>query len=288
MSTSAPQEAVTAVSEVTVPTKNEKLIAWVEEVAELTKPDAVHWCDGSAEEYDRLCQLLVDAGTFTQAERRQAAELLPRAGRTRATSRASRTARSSAPSTSTTPAPTNNWEAPAEMREPLTGAVRRRRCGPHDVRRAVLDGPARLGQVPRRRPADRLAVRRRLDADHDPHGPGRARRARRRRRVRALRALGRHAARGRRRGRAVAVQRREVHRPLPRDARDLVLRLGLRRQRAARQEVLRAAHRLGDGPRRGLDGRAHADPQADLARGRRSSTSPARSRPPAARRTSRC
>ena len=70
-------------------------------------------------------------------------------------------------------------------------------------------------------------------------------------------------------GRPVALQRRQqVHRPLPGDARDLVLRLGLRRQRAARQEVLRAADRLGDGPRRGLDGRAHADPQADLARGR--------------------
>ena len=66
----------------------------------------------------------------------------------------------------------------------------------------------------------------------------------------------------------MALQRRQqVHRPLPRDARDLVIRLGLRRQRAAGQEVLRAADRLGDGPRRGLDGRAHADPQADLARG---------------------
>ena len=75
--------------------------------------------------------------------------------------------------------------------------------------------------------------------------------------------------RRRRPGRPVAVQRREqVHRPLPRDARDLVVRLGLRRQRAARQEVLRAADRVGDGPRRGLARRAHADPQADLARGR--------------------
>ena len=63
-------------------------------------------------------------------------------------------------------------------------------------------------------------------------------------------------------------RRQQVHRPLPRDARDLVLRLRLRRQRAARQEVLRAADRLGDGPRRGLAGRAHADPQAHLARGR--------------------
>ena len=95
-------------------------------------------------------------------------------------------------------------------------------------------------------------------------GQARARRARRRRRVRALRALGRRPARRRRGRRAVAVQpRQQVHRPLPRDPRDLVLRLGLRRQRPARQEVLRPAHRLGDGPRRRLAGRAHADPQAD-------------------------
>ena len=51
-------------SDVTVPTKNEKLTAWVDEVSALTQPDSVYWCDGSAEEYDRLCQLLVDHGTF--------------------------------------------------------------------------------------------------------------------------------------------------------------------------------------------------------------------------------
>src|ERR1700744_3152205 len=45
-------------------TTNQKLLSWVEEIATLTQPDSVYWCDGSAEEYDRLAQVLIDAGTF--------------------------------------------------------------------------------------------------------------------------------------------------------------------------------------------------------------------------------
>src|ERR1700761_1120668 len=40
------------------------LRAWVEEIAALTQPDDIHWCDGSADEYDQLAQVLIDAGTF--------------------------------------------------------------------------------------------------------------------------------------------------------------------------------------------------------------------------------
>jgi len=48
------------------PTKNARLIAWVDEVAARTQPERIVWCDGSADEYDRMCQLLVDGGTFTR------------------------------------------------------------------------------------------------------------------------------------------------------------------------------------------------------------------------------
>lgn len=46
------------------PTKNKRLIEWVNQVADLCKPESVYWCNGSQEEYDRLCQELVAAGTF--------------------------------------------------------------------------------------------------------------------------------------------------------------------------------------------------------------------------------
>jgi phosphoenolpyruvate carboxykinase (GTP) len=48
------------------PTRNKRLLEWVDEVAALTRPDRVHWCDGSAEEYDELCRQLVAVGTFTK------------------------------------------------------------------------------------------------------------------------------------------------------------------------------------------------------------------------------
>ena len=60
----------------------------------------------------------------------------------------------------------------------------------------------------------------------------------------------------------------KIHRPLSRDARDLVVRLRLRRQRPAGQEMFRAAHRLQHRARRRLDGRAHADPRRGGSAGR--------------------
>src|SRR4029077_13401916 len=66
-SLSAPISRVPRMSQptaATAPTTHAKLLDWVGAIGHLTQPHAVHWCDGSAEEYDALAQALIDAGTF--------------------------------------------------------------------------------------------------------------------------------------------------------------------------------------------------------------------------------
>ncbi len=60
------QPSLQGVAALNVPAyvKHQKLIAWVAEMAALTKPDRIYWCDGSQEEYDRLCAQMVEAGTM--------------------------------------------------------------------------------------------------------------------------------------------------------------------------------------------------------------------------------
>ena len=55
----------------TPPTTNKHLIRWVEKMAELCRPDSIHWVDGTKEEYDFLCDRLVDAGTFTRLDQKK-------------------------------------------------------------------------------------------------------------------------------------------------------------------------------------------------------------------------
>ena len=219
---------------VQAPTRNARLLAWVDEMVELCEPDDVHWFDGSDEEHAAPLQAAGRRGHVRRARRREAPRLLlgPLRPERR---RPGRGPHLHLLDHEADAGPTNNWKDPAEMRDQARRAVPRLHAGPHDVRGALQHGPARLAALLHRRRDHRLPLRRGEHAHDDARRSGRARRARRRRRVRPVRALARRAARRRRGRRAVAVQRRrEVDRALPRDARDLVVRLGLRRQRAAR------------------------------------------------------
>ena len=100
------------------PTTHAKLLAWVEEVAELTQPDSVHWCDGSAEEYDSLAQDLVEAGTFEKlADAKRPNSYLARSDAGDVARVEDRTFICS--ESEDAAGPTNNWRAPADMRETL-------------------------------------------------------------------------------------------------------------------------------------------------------------------------
>src|SRR5918994_997818 len=110
-------------TETSVPTSHRRLLHWADDAIERVEPDDVHWCDGSAEEYDRLCRLLVEQGTFSKlSEAKRPNSYLALSDPNDVARVEDRTFICSEHEDDA--GPTNNWRDPNEMRELLTEKFR--------------------------------------------------------------------------------------------------------------------------------------------------------------------
>ncbi|HUA55101.1 MAG TPA: phosphoenolpyruvate carboxykinase (GTP) [Candidatus Sulfotelmatobacter sp.] len=110
-------------------TTNRKLLDWVEEMARLCRPDTIHWCDGSQQEYEALCRQMVADGTLMPLNPAKRPDCFLARSDPRDVARVEQRTFVCWPSAADA-GPNNNWVAPAEMKARLTklfdGAMRGR------------------------------------------------------------------------------------------------------------------------------------------------------------------
>ncbi len=209
-------------------TTNQRLQEWVSEWAAVMQPDDIYWCDGTAEEYDRLAQLLVDSGTFTKLDEAKRPNSYWAHSDPADVARVEDRTFICSP-TEDEAGPNNNWRDPDEMRAEMnklySGCMKGRTMYVVPFSMGPLGSKiAHIGVqlTDSAYVATNMRIMTRmgqgaLDALGDDQW------------VPCLHSVGAPLAEGRHR-RPLAVRRREqVHRPLPRDTRDHVVRLGLRR-----------------------------------------------------------